>query len=323
MQAQVLNLMKDLQAAHGMAYLFISHDLAVVRYLCDDIVVLFRGAVVESGKTAQVLQAPAHPYTQELVDAMPRLGVRRTAAIAVAQQAGRMPPMPGLLRQGARTARAAPRAAAICETAPALRVVGDGRQAACTSPRYIETEQYKGHADARIRRLQPPIRPCGRQAYRRCDAGRHHLVSGRVPARPQGPGAGGHMAGRRGGRTPYNKDRASIRSPAAISPSVAMSSSCRTCAGAGLPGAEPPGRAKFGPAAVRTIRPLTSRFIHRLPGISPAANQEIDKWPPDCKIRRSQCAGSGVAATVAVDQTSARIAGYFHLAGRVGNGCRF
>ena len=131
-QAQVLNLMKDLQAAHGMAYLFISHDLAVVRYLCDDIVVLFRGAVVESGKTAQVLQAPAHPYTQELVDAMPRLGVRRrTAAIAVAQQAGPRAADAGAVATGCAYRARCPRAAAICETAPALRVVGDGRQAAC------------------------------------------------------------------------------------------------------------------------------------------------------------------------------------------------
>jgi peptide/nickel transport system ATP-binding protein len=79
-QAQVLNLMKDLQAEHGMAYLFVSHDLAAVQYLCEEIIVLYHGAIVESGRTREVLRNPTHPYTRELIDAMPRLGRRRRAA---------------------------------------------------------------------------------------------------------------------------------------------------------------------------------------------------------------------------------------------------
>jgi peptide/nickel transport system ATP-binding protein len=76
-QAQVLNLMKNLQAESGVSYLFIGHDLAVVDYLCDDVIVLNRGKIVEAGPVRQVLGDPQHPYTQELLDAMPRLGVRR------------------------------------------------------------------------------------------------------------------------------------------------------------------------------------------------------------------------------------------------------
>lgn len=72
-QAQVLNLMRDLQSGFGVTYLFISHDLAVVEYLCDDVVVLQHGHVVEHGVAAEVFRAPAHPYTKALLEAVPRL----------------------------------------------------------------------------------------------------------------------------------------------------------------------------------------------------------------------------------------------------------
>jgi peptide/nickel transport system ATP-binding protein len=71
-QAQVLNLMQDLQERFGLAYLFISHDLAVVDLVCDELIVLQHGRVVESGPTRRVLGAPQQPYTRRLLDAVPR-----------------------------------------------------------------------------------------------------------------------------------------------------------------------------------------------------------------------------------------------------------
>ncbi|WP_374566081.1 ATP-binding cassette domain-containing protein [Ideonella sp.] len=68
-QAQVLNLMRELQQRFGVSYLFISHDLTVVQWLCDDLLVLHHGRVVEQGETAAVLNDPRHPVTQALVQA--------------------------------------------------------------------------------------------------------------------------------------------------------------------------------------------------------------------------------------------------------------
>ncbi|WP_321867099.1 ABC transporter ATP-binding protein [Burkholderia cenocepacia] len=72
-QAQVLDLLADLQAEHGAAMLFISHDLGVVHHVADRILVMRRGRVVESGPVTQVFDAPSHPYTASLLDALPTL----------------------------------------------------------------------------------------------------------------------------------------------------------------------------------------------------------------------------------------------------------
>ena len=72
-QAQVLDLLDELQAQRGLGIVLVSHDLGVVRHSSDDIVVLQNGVVVESGPTEDVLSHPTHPFTRELIDAAPRL----------------------------------------------------------------------------------------------------------------------------------------------------------------------------------------------------------------------------------------------------------
>jgi oligopeptide transport system ATP-binding protein len=73
-QAQILNLLVDARAETGVAYLFITHDLSVVRHVCEDVVVMSRGRVVESGPVEKVLHEPEHEYTRRLIASVPRPG---------------------------------------------------------------------------------------------------------------------------------------------------------------------------------------------------------------------------------------------------------
>jgi peptide/nickel transport system ATP-binding protein len=74
-QAQVLNLITDLRREMGFTALFITHDLSVVRYISDEILVMRTGKIVESGEAEALFRAPAHPYTRELLSAMPGRGL--------------------------------------------------------------------------------------------------------------------------------------------------------------------------------------------------------------------------------------------------------
>ena len=76
-QAQVLNLLADLQARHQLAYLFISHDLAVVRHIAHDVLVMYLGLVMEQGPRAKIFGQPLHPYTQALLASTPGVGSRQ------------------------------------------------------------------------------------------------------------------------------------------------------------------------------------------------------------------------------------------------------
>ncbi|WP_033818635.1 ABC transporter ATP-binding protein [Kitasatospora sp. MBT63] len=73
-QAQILNLLSDIRTETGIGYLFITHDLGVVRCVTDEVVVMRQGKIVESGPTAEVLARPRHPYTRLLLDSVPRPG---------------------------------------------------------------------------------------------------------------------------------------------------------------------------------------------------------------------------------------------------------
>lgn len=74
-QAQILNLMKDLQEKFGLTYLFISHDLSVIEHVCDRIAVMYLGKIVELATREELFKNPKHPYTQALIAAIPKIGV--------------------------------------------------------------------------------------------------------------------------------------------------------------------------------------------------------------------------------------------------------
>jgi oligopeptide transport system ATP-binding protein len=128
-QAQVVNLLADLRAELGLALVFISHDLHVVRHLADRIAVMYLGRVVELGPTASVFAAPAHPYTRALLAATPSLG--RAAGAPRAALAGE-PPNPAAPPSGCVFRTRCPHAVPDCAaTVPPLRAIAPDHHAAC------------------------------------------------------------------------------------------------------------------------------------------------------------------------------------------------
>ncbi|MBR0701408.1 ATP-binding cassette domain-containing protein [Bradyrhizobium diazoefficiens] len=127
-QAQVLNLMQDLQEQFSLSYILISHDLAVVDYLCDEVAVMYLGRIVEQGRPEDLFEHCAHPYTRALLEAVPRAravgGRRRRGGQAIASQSAATAGCPYVAR--------CPLAEQHCrEALPALRKVGEGHLAAC------------------------------------------------------------------------------------------------------------------------------------------------------------------------------------------------
>ncbi|MEW6727608.1 ABC transporter ATP-binding protein [Desulforudis sp. 1088] len=127
-QAQVLNLLRELQAEFGMAYLFISHNLAVVRYLCDRVMVMYLGRLVEIAPTEELFMRPAHPYTEMLLQSIPSLDRNRPLAAASNDEM----PSPLNTPPGCGFHPRCPRAVERCRReVPGLSAVSDGRWAAC------------------------------------------------------------------------------------------------------------------------------------------------------------------------------------------------
>ena len=118
-QAQILNLLKDLQERHGLTYLFISHDLAVVKYMADRIGVMYLGKLVEIGPARDIYERAAHPYTKALIDTIPVADP--TTAATGPPHPRRAPVTLSTHRRGAVFARAArsPRSAAPRRSRPA------------------------------------------------------------------------------------------------------------------------------------------------------------------------------------------------------------
>ncbi len=126
-QAQVLGLLADLKARHGMAMLFITHNLGVVAQIADRVAVMYAGQVVEQGRVEPLFADPRHPYTRALFAAIPRMDLPDQALTAIQ---GRVPPLDAM-PAGCRFAPRCPAARAGCEAPQVLRDVGAGHEVRC------------------------------------------------------------------------------------------------------------------------------------------------------------------------------------------------
>ena len=133
-QAQILNLMKELQGEHGLTYVMISHDLAVVYYMADSIAVMYLGKIVEIGDAESVFRAPAHPYTQGLLNAVPVPDPAKARAQNALKVSGELPSVVNP-PSGCRFRTRCSFAQEVCaEQEPPMRAFGESQQAACHFP---------------------------------------------------------------------------------------------------------------------------------------------------------------------------------------------
>ena len=133
-QAQVVNLLKDLQRRFGLAYLFIAHDLAVVKHVADRVAVMYLGQIVEIAEKRELFAAPRHPYTRALLAAIPHPDPQRRGQV---KPLGGDLPSPLNPPSGCRFHTRCPFAQERCRTeVPALRRVAPGHEAAC---HFVET----------------------------------------------------------------------------------------------------------------------------------------------------------------------------------------
>jgi len=134
-QAQILNLMRKLQRQYALSYLFISHDLSVVRYMADTIAVMYLGRIVETGPAGAVCTSPGHPYTRGLIDAVPVVVTTPDQPPAGGGLEGE-PPLATHPPSGCRFRTRCPRASEICaQQQPPLEPYGTaGQRVACHFP---------------------------------------------------------------------------------------------------------------------------------------------------------------------------------------------
>ena len=127
-QAQVLNLFMELREALGLTYLFISHDLGVVRHLCDRVVIMYLGRVVETAPATDFFASPNHPYARALLAEVPRLEARKKDFVAIIGEI----PSPLDPPPGCHFHPRCPHATARCrEEVPVLKPIAPGRWSAC------------------------------------------------------------------------------------------------------------------------------------------------------------------------------------------------
>lgn len=129
-QAQIINLLKDMQEDMNLTYLFISHDLSIVRFISDDVAVMYLGQIVETGSKEQIFKTPAHPYTQALLSAVPAFTKKEKAAKKRMLLEGDLP-TPYNPPEGCRFAGRCPYAAAACQNKVELEELEAGHMVMC------------------------------------------------------------------------------------------------------------------------------------------------------------------------------------------------
>ena len=129
-QAQILNLLMDLQDEKGLSYMFITHDLAVVKHISDEIMVMYMGQVIEYAKTEDLFRNPVHPYTRALLNAIPTIDLSRKHREKITlngEVTSPINPAPGC-----RFAKRCPYASEKCSVEPQLMEVEPGHFVTCT-----------------------------------------------------------------------------------------------------------------------------------------------------------------------------------------------